>query len=220
MTLRNLNIFRVTGLLCGEFTGHRWTPPHKGQWRGAIMFSLICAWTSVWLNNRDAGDFGRHHGQYDVTVCEILTNFFTPPCITFFGAGELHAKFSTRLYSIPKVQSQTLSHWDPFRTLQLRYNERVASQITGVSSVCSTVASGVDQRKYQSSASLAFVWGIHRWMVNYPHKGPVTRKMLMLKQVIEQTIQLPVVWDTSTLTCRHCNVIDANIFRCVTWKLI
>ena len=53
----------------------------------------------------------------------------------------------------------------------------MASQITGVSIVYSTVCSGADQRKRQSSASLAFVWGIHRWPVNSPHKGPVMRKM-------------------------------------------
>ena len=53
----------------------------------------------------------------------------------------------------------------------------VASQITSVSIVCSTVGSGAGQRKHQSSASLAFVWGIHRWPVNSPHKRLVTRKM-------------------------------------------
>ena len=46
----------------------------------------------------------------------------------------------------------------------------IASQITGVSIVCSTICSGADQRKHQSSASLAFVMGIHRWEVS-PHKG-------------------------------------------------
>ena len=46
-----------------------------------------------------------------------------------------------------------------------------ASQITGVSFVYSTVCSGIDQRKHQSSASLAFVRGIHRSPVNSPHKG-------------------------------------------------
>ena len=53
----------------------------------------------------------------------------------------------------------------------------IASQSTGVSIVYSTVYSGVDQRKHQSSASLAFVRGIHRWPVNSPNKRPVTRKM-------------------------------------------
>ena len=50
--------------------------------------------------------------------------------------------------------------------------------------VCSTVYSGVDQRKHQSSAPLAFVWGIHLWPVNSPHKGQVTRKMFPFDDVI------------------------------------
>ena len=60
----------------------------------------------------------------------------------------------------------------------------MASQITSVSSVYSTVCSGVDQRKHQSSASLAFVWGIHRWPVNSPHKVQVTWKMFPFDDVI------------------------------------
>ena len=59
-----------------------------------------------------------------------------------------------------------------------------ASPITGFSIVCSTVSSGADQRKHQSSASLAVVRGIHRWPVNSPYKGPVTRKMLPFDDVI------------------------------------
>ena len=42
--------------------------PHKGQWRGALMFSLICAWTNIWPNNRDPGDLRRHRAHYDATV--------------------------------------------------------------------------------------------------------------------------------------------------------
>ena len=42
--------------------------PHKGQWRGALMFSLICAWINDWVNNREAGDLRRHLGHYDVNV--------------------------------------------------------------------------------------------------------------------------------------------------------
>ena len=56
----------------------------------------------------------------------------------------------------------------------------MASQITGVSVVCSTVCSRVDQRKHQSSASLASVRGIHLWPVDSFHKGPVTRKYFHL----------------------------------------
>ena len=42
--------------------------PHKGQWRGALKFSLICAWTNDWANTRDAGDLRRHSTHYDVTA--------------------------------------------------------------------------------------------------------------------------------------------------------
>ena len=42
--------------------------PHKAQWCGALMFSLICAWINGWVNNRGAGDLGRHRAHYDVTV--------------------------------------------------------------------------------------------------------------------------------------------------------
>ena len=52
----------------------------------------------------------------------------------------------------------------------------MASQITSLTIVYSNVYSGTDQRKYQSSASLALVRGIHRWPVSSPHKGPITQK--------------------------------------------
>ena len=60
----------------------------------------------------------------------------------------------------------------------------MASQITSLTIVYSTVYSAANQRKHQSSASLAFVWGIHRGPVNSPHKGPVTRKMFPFDDVI------------------------------------
>ena len=44
--------------------------PHKGQWRGALMFSLICAWINGWVNNGEAGDLRRHRTHYDVTVMQ------------------------------------------------------------------------------------------------------------------------------------------------------
>ena len=61
---------------------------------------------------------------------------------------------------------------------------RIASQITSLTSVYSIVYSEADQRKHQSSASLAFVRGIHRWPVNSPHKWPVARKMFPFDDAI------------------------------------
>ena len=66
MTSSNGNIFRVTGHLCGERSPVN--SPHKGQWCGALKFSLICAWTNGWANTPDAGDLRRHRARYDVIV--------------------------------------------------------------------------------------------------------------------------------------------------------
>ena len=60
----------------------------------------------------------------------------------------------------------------------------VASQITSLTIVYSTVYLGADQRKHQGSTSLAFVQGIHRRLVNSPHKWPVTWKMFAFDDVI------------------------------------
>ena len=46
--------------------------PHKGQWRGALMFSLICARINGWVNNREAGDLRRHRAHYDVIVMNAV----------------------------------------------------------------------------------------------------------------------------------------------------
>ena len=76
----------------------------------------------------------------------------------------------------------------------------IASQTTSITIIYSTVYSGADQRKPQSSASLAFVRGIHRWPVNSTHKGPVTRKMFRLMtsscifQIWIEMVTLPVQW--------------------------
>ena len=69
----------------GEFTDDRWIPrtkvrgihrssvnsPHKGQWRGALMFSLICSWINGWVNSRKAGDLRRNGAHCGVTTLKI-----------------------------------------------------------------------------------------------------------------------------------------------------
>ena len=68
----------------------------------------------------------------------------------------------------------------------------IAPQITSLTIVSSTVYSDADQIKHQSSASLAFVWGINRGPVNSPHKWPVTRKMFSFDDIIMHiTFSLP-----------------------------
>ena len=76
MTSSNRNIFRVTGHLCGEFTCDRWIS-RKGQWRGTLMFSLICTWINGWINIRQADILRRHRAHYDVIA--MKTPYMTTP---------------------------------------------------------------------------------------------------------------------------------------------
>ena len=68
MTSSHGIIFRVTGHLCGWIHQSPVNSPNKGQWRGALMFSLICTWINGWVNNRAAGDLTCYLAHYGVTV--------------------------------------------------------------------------------------------------------------------------------------------------------
>ena len=62
----------------------------------------------------------------------------------------------------------------------------MASQIISLRIVYSTIYSVTDERKHQSSASLAFVMGVHQWPVNSPHQRPVTQNMFPIDDVVMQ----------------------------------
>ena len=79
----------------------------------------------------------------------------------------------------------------------------IASQITSLTIVYSTVYSDADQRKHQSSASLAFVRGIHRGPVNSPHKWPVTWKMFLFDDVIMFCLNIYWICTKVQLTISH-----------------
>ena len=88
----------------------------------------------------------------------------------------------------PQTSTGKVSHHGTLPYLPYHYNDvtmsKIASQITSLTIVYSTVYSGPHRTKHQSSASLAFVWWIHRIPVNSPHKWPVTRKMFSFDDVI------------------------------------
>ena len=86
----------------------------------------------------------------------------------------------------------------------------IASQITSFTIVYSTFYSDADQRKHQSSASLAFVWGSHRRRVNSPHKWPATRKMFPFDDVIMHTLK------TQTF-CSMSSVMLNNVVLPAKW---
>ena len=94
-------------------------------------------------------------------------------------------------YSFPPpipLFSNVIVFASPWQSTTIYYSDvtisAMPSHITGVSIVCSTVCSCADQRKHQSSASPAFVRGIHWWPVDSPHKWPVTWKLFPFDDVI------------------------------------
>ena len=66
-----METFSALPALCAGNSPVPVSSPHKGQWRGALMSSLICAWINDWVNNREAGDLRRHRGHYDVNVMSV-----------------------------------------------------------------------------------------------------------------------------------------------------
>ena len=98
--------------------------PHKGQWRGALMFSLICVWIIGWVNIREAGDLRRHRAHYDVIV--MLDQVITYNMNKFFlfsiqetitskfwdgtdTGGRLNIKMSSYQYRDHHVKDKTVS---------------------------------------------------------------------------------------------------------------
>ena len=104
----------------------------------------------------------------------------------------------------------------------------MASQITSLTIFYSTLYSGTDQRKHQSSESLAFVWGIHRGPVNSPHKGPVMRKIFPFGDVIMEwcnpgtrnfTCFVGSIDLTHCVLVMPCSDMDLNQ-HCLGWWLV
>ena len=90
--------------------------PHKGQWRGALMFSLICAWINACVNNRQAGDLRHHRAHFDVTVMwevDICRGSYD--------------KFGSKLYTglaVDGLKYRTLSKCLVFRTCALKITSK------------------------------------------------------------------------------------------------
>ena len=180
-TSSNGTNFPITGRLCGEFTGDRWIPLTKGQWRGALIFALICVWIKGWINNREAGDLRRHCSHYDVIVMwfefrGLMSLWLQLRIVAWRRAGDKPLNEQM----LGKMLGTIWCH----NAVQWRHNEH-----DGFSNhqPHDCLLNHADQKKHQNSVSLAFVRGIHRWPVNAPHRGPVTRKMVPFDDVIMMT---------------------------------
>ena len=133
---------------------------------------------------QEISTFFRHDMYlYEVTHSELTTHALQAWCCESLGT----------ILILPYMNTPTAGLWRPLQCKDdvlsvYHYDDvimsTITSQITSLMIVYSTVYSGADQSKHQSSASLAFVWGIHRGPVNSPHKWPVTRKMFPFDDVI------------------------------------
>ena len=101
---KQMETFRVTGPLCGEFTGHRWFPLTKASDAELWCFLLICAWTNGWVNNRDAGDLRRHRAHYVVIVMSLS-------CVTASLLSYQKSIDTVRLILIHMCWTELCYHW-------------------------------------------------------------------------------------------------------------
>ena len=135
-----------------------------------------------------------------------------------------HNAVSVSLTVIVTIVSPLLSPTAKYNTNSAAHYNGVimsakTSQITSVSILCSTVGPGADHRKHESSTSLAFVRGIHRWLVNSPHKRPVTRKMLQFddfitKEAFFQSNELIwSLWHTTGSQAYHGHMIFSRLVK-------
>ena len=158
------------------------------------MFTLICARINGWVNNREADDLRRYRAHYDVIVMSVSWKVWHVSCRNMkkqmgwlFSKLE-QAKFFRKIWIL--ISSVVCEVGARLMIRLLHYGDVImdviASQITSLTIVYSIVYSDADQRKHQSSASLAFVRGIHRGPVNSPQKWPVTRKMFPFHDIIMQ----------------------------------
>ena len=90
-----LAICAGNSLVTGEF-------PALSQWRGALMFSYVCAWMNGWVNNREAGDLRRHRAHYDVTVMSHQSFVMLPGLLSRCEGGP-QSEFSSQRVSNSKL---------------------------------------------------------------------------------------------------------------------
>ena len=159
-----MKTFSAVLAICAGFHRSPVNSPHKGQWHGALMFALICAWINDWVNNREAGDLRRHRCHYDVIV---MSNVAVDGTLSSANWSTLCSLFR----SVLDIYT---------RPLQWRHNKR-----SGVSNhwrldcLLNSLFKHIS-KKTSKFRVLAFVRGIHRSPMDSPHKGQYRGKWLYL----------------------------------------
>ena len=168
--------------------------PHKGQWRGALMFSLICAWINGWVNNREAVDLRRHRAHYGVTVmCGYIVAIGVAigcPLVNIALGNHLCDELISCQRKPLCSPSGCIFPYSPneIQSLQWRHNGRDGVSNHQPHDGLLNRLFRCRSKKTSISASLAFVRGIHRWPVNSQRKGPATRRMFPFDDVIMMAV--------------------------------
>ena len=81
--------------------------PHKGQWRGALIFSLICVWINDWVDNREAGDLRRYRTHSDV----IVMNYPNRSCFVWVESSGTYIRRRCKCYWVLTIISHHLSYF-------------------------------------------------------------------------------------------------------------
>ena len=148
MTSSNGSIFRVTGQLCGELTGHRWIPRTKCSETELWCFLWSTVWINGWVNNREAGDLWHHRAYYDVTVmswpmkvrwtfgvlsdwhvlwfnnCHTVSKSCYKNCVIWISTKLSHCserKIYVDLPVTPFLESETLAYFVSFQKTTSQY---------------------------------------------------------------------------------------------------
>ena len=103
MTWSNRNIFRVTGTMCGELTGHRWIPLPKASGAERWCFLWSAPWINDWINNREAGELRRHHAHYDAIVMTFRGRYSSLIFLRPFYVSSRFIKWNDLAIMDPKV---------------------------------------------------------------------------------------------------------------------
>ena len=148
-------------------------------WCTLLTELCIQTWGTIDLGN---GLLGWYWSCLWWHITYLWTDVLVRNCVDWYSTFQwLRARLQYLQCWCTRYHSLALNHWNHYNDVIMG---AVMSQITGLMIVYSTVYSDADQRKHQSSASLAFVWEIHGWPVNSPHKWPVMQKMFPFDDVI------------------------------------
>ena len=175
--------------------------------------------TQMASNAENVSIWWRHHADFTEVGKHCWSLFSTREDFNYLCHLSVKIWSKIQIYFMfPRINSARLGLIYP---LQWRHNgcDAIASQITGVSIVCSVVCSDAEHRHYQSSVSLAFMRMIHRWPVDSPRKGPVTRKMYPFDDVI----MLPIsavgwsTWSYCNAPCGGCGLQRRQLHTVFTY---